>query len=479
MAEKIITLYIDDTSLRLLVAEGKKVRKWADLPLEPGLVKDGAIVDEAGVATKIEELLKAQEVKTKKVVVGLSGLNCLSRPITLPQLPKAMLAEAVKREAGQALPITQEQFHISWQIISSTKEELQVFLVALPRKTADALFKTLHLAGLDPYLADIKPLALARMVNRPTAIIVDVQPTEFDIVIMVDAIPQPIRTLSLPSKAQSLQKKIPIIREELDRTIKFYNSTHSEKPLESSVPIFVSGELAQEPQASQSLVTGLGYPELLLIPHMECPVEMAQSRYMVNIALASKKLPSKKVDGFSIVNVNVLPGVYQPKPRSLAQVLIAPGVILAVGLLAYLMVLTQGTVAETASLQAQLDATNQLLIERQLLKRDIAQLEKETEEVEALRDTLNAVRNIFATQHVEINHDLEVTTSNLPETIDLSGITYASGGLTVSGMSPDREEVLQYASDLRTHGLFSEVIISTMKSTEDGIEFTLALKHKE
>ena len=301
MAEKIVTLYIDDTSLRLLVTEGKRVRKWADSPLEPGLVKDGAIVDEAAVAAKIKELLKAQGVKARKVIVGLSGLHCLFRPITLPQLPKAMLAEAVKHEAGQALPIPQEQLYISWQVISSTKEELQVFLVALPRTTADALFKTLRLAGLTPYLVDIKPLALARMVDRPTAIIVDVQPTEFDIIIIEDSIPQPIRTLSLPSAAPPLPEKIPTIKQKLDRTIEFYNSTHSEKPLESSVAIFVSGELAQQPEAAKSLVAGLGYPALLSIPYLECPVELAQSRYMVNIGLALKQLSPGKGNGASNV----------------------------------------------------------------------------------------------------------------------------------------------------------------------------------
>ncbi|GAG51530.1 unnamed protein product, partial [marine sediment metagenome] len=35
MAKKIVTLYVDDTSIRLLVTQGNRVRKWADVPLEP------------------------------------------------------------------------------------------------------------------------------------------------------------------------------------------------------------------------------------------------------------------------------------------------------------------------------------------------------------------------------------------------------------------------------------------------------------
>ncbi len=43
MWNETVTLYIDDTSIRLLVSQGQRVKKWADLQLEPGLVK-GSVV---------------------------------------------------------------------------------------------------------------------------------------------------------------------------------------------------------------------------------------------------------------------------------------------------------------------------------------------------------------------------------------------------------------------------------------------------
>ena len=91
MAKKIVSLYIDDTSIRLLVTCGKQIREWADLPLKPGLVKNAVVIKEAEVVAKIKLLLKAQKIKAKKVNVGVSGLHCLSRSITLPKLPKVML----------------------------------------------------------------------------------------------------------------------------------------------------------------------------------------------------------------------------------------------------------------------------------------------------------------------------------------------------------------------------------------------------
>ncbi len=116
MVKKVVTLYIDDTSLRLVVTAGKRIKKWAELPLEPGLVKGAVVIKEAEVAAKIKQLFKAQKIKTRKVVVGLSGLHSLTRPITLPQLPKAMLDEATIREAKRVLPVPLDQFYLLWQI---------------------------------------------------------------------------------------------------------------------------------------------------------------------------------------------------------------------------------------------------------------------------------------------------------------------------------------------------------------------------
>jgi len=53
MAKNVVTLYIDDTSLGLLEAKGKRVKKWASLPLEPGLVWDGVVLNEAGMALSL------------------------------------------------------------------------------------------------------------------------------------------------------------------------------------------------------------------------------------------------------------------------------------------------------------------------------------------------------------------------------------------------------------------------------------------
>jgi len=483
MAKKIVSLYIDDGSIRLLLTDNKRIKKWAYLPLEPGLVKDTVIIKETELATEIQKLLRAQKIKAKKVIVGLSGRLCLTRHITLPQLPKTMLAEAVMQEAKRTLPIPLEQLYLTWQVIPGWGSKTQVFLVALRRKTADAMLTTLHKAGLRPYFLDLKPLALARVVKERTAIILDVQPTEFDIVIMAEGIPHPVRTVSFPSEALTWQEKLPMIKEDLDRTIKFYNSNNEDKPLTPSTPIFVSGELVNEPELRLLLSDELGYPVLLLSSPLQCPEGFALSHFMVNIGLALKELPLGEETGLSVANLNALPDAYRPKPLSLTRVLILPGSAAFIGLAVPLMMLVQSASANIEAMHSHLDITNQLVRQKQLEKRElvqnIAQLEQELVEAEASRDAFTTALTGLDGQDYKISRDLETVTSALPSAISLAKINHDGNILTIYGQAPGEAEVLAYARGLKESGRFREIIIATMAMTEDeGMDFTLVIRSK-
>ncbi len=474
MAKKIVTLYVDDASLRLLVVQGKRIKKWADSPLEAGLVKSNVVINEAEVAARVKQLFKTQKVRTKKVIVGLSGLHCLTRPITLPPLPRAMLDEAVAREAKRVLPVPLEQLYISWQILPASEGKLQVFIVAVPCKTADSLLKTLRQAGLKPYLMDLKPLALARVVSEEaTAIIVDLQPTEFDIIIMVDGVPQLIRTVALPNETQSLGEKSLMLREELSRTLKFYSSSNPEKPLASGVSIFVSGQLADEPELRKSLSDESRFTVLPL---------SSPSRYIVNRGLVLKEQRGSGT-GPSIVNVNVLPTSYRPKPVSLVKIIALPSAIAFIGLTVLLTTFIQDASANVASVRSQLESTNNLLAQKQSkqkeLTKNIAELEKKLANTQASRNTFAAALGSLDKQHERINGDLQVTISALPNTISLTNISQTADKLIMQGRSPNEMEVLSYARSLEASGRFSEITIASIRRVgNDEMDFVLALKTK-
>jgi len=485
MAKKVVTLYINDTSIRLLVAKGNRVKKWATLPLESGLVEDGVVVNEAKVAAIIREFFKAQKVKPKKVITGMSGLHSLSQLITLPHLSEAMLAEAVMREAERVLPVPLDELYTSWQIVPASGEETLVFLTAFYRKTVDALVKALRQAGVKPYLMDLAPLALTRVVDKATAMVADVRSVEVDIVIMVEGVPQLIRSLPLPGEAGSPEDRLPIIREELERTIKFYNSSNPENPLESGLPIFVSGELVEAPEALQSLADKLKHTILPLPSPLKPTKGFDSSQYMVNIGLALKELSLKKQASAVLVDLNILPEVYRPKALTLSRVFIPFGTTAAIGTIFFLGMLAQSAVADTANLQNQVDFTNRLLeirLEKWQAQSDaVAELEKQAEELEETSEVLTAVLRNFGSQRGIVNGDLKsvIADSNLPGSVDLGSINHDGTVLNVNGMSPNETEVLEYANALNNTGRFAQVTVTSIEKTEGGMSFSLTLSARK
>lgn len=479
--KKITTLYIDDTSIRLLVTSGQQVKKWADSPLETGLVKNGVVLKEEEVAAKVKQLFKILKVRTKKIILGISGLHCLSRPITLPQLPDEMLDEAVRREAKRVLPVPLEQLYLSWQTIPAPPGKTQVFLVAIPCNTADAMHRTMLQAGLKPYLMDLKPLSLARAVRETTAIIIDVQPSEYDIVIMVDGICQPVRTVPLPRETTNWTKKLPLIRNDLSRTIEFYNSNNPERTLSPAVPVFVSGELANESKLCQSLSDEIGHHVLPITPPLLCPgAGLEPHKYMVNMGLTLKEIPLVEASGLTATNLNTMPAPYRPKPISITNIIAVTGITVAVGLLIFLVMLIQSASADVTSIRGQLYTTDQLLqrklAQRQELTAQIAELEQNITEAEASGNTYIAAAGSIEGGNDRLN-GLEVAVKYLPNTVNLTGISYIDGTLTLTGTVPDEEEALSYLETLEASGKFAEITITSMRMIEgEGIDFTLVLR---
>ncbi len=489
MAKKVTTIFISDDAVNLVVVEGRRVKKWASLPLEPGLVSQGLIVDESRVADELGKLFKLMKERVGKVIAGLSGLNSLYRLISLPELPEAILPEAVKQEARRVIPVPLDEVYLSYQPLPSPPGETRIFLAAFPRNVADALIRTLRRAGVEPYIMDLAPLALSRTLDEPRAIIVNARLDKLDIIIMVDRLPQLIRTLSLPGEAASLSERLPAITEEIDRTVAFYNSSHKEKPLDSTVPMFVCGDLAQAPESWQSLSGKLNCPVSILPSPVESPESFNPSEFMVNIGLAFKELfPEKAGANVSLVNFNVLPEAYLPKGVPLSTILAPVGVIIGVGLLVYMGFMLRNNMAQTSVLSSQLTTIEGSVAQEQktigTLKEQITQLEAQIGPAEATTKIFDDKFNELKTGREQVDNDMNKIVSLLPnEDVNLKEVNHGSDSVTVSGVvikTDAQIDIFTYARNLQSS--FSSVIISSVEAKEDedgeleGFEFEFLLK---
>jgi type IV pilus assembly protein PilM len=474
MAKKVTTLFIRDTSINLLIMNGRQVEKWASLPLEPGLVSHGFISDEAQVAAKVKQLFKETGAQANKVITALSGHDSLYRIITLPELPEAIFPEAVKREARRTIPTPLEEVYFSYQRLTAPRGEGRIFLTTFPRNPVDALVRTLHQAGVRPYIMDLATLALCRIPNEPRAIIVNARLEHLDVMVIADRLPQVIRRLSLPGEAESLEERLPLIAEEFNRTVAFYNSTHLEKPLDLTVPVFVCGDLAEVPETWQSVVGGAGYSVSSLPSSLEeLPEGFNPNEFMVNIGLALKELLSEKEDAnFSLVNFNALPEAYVPPGFSIARVLVPVGIVLGIGLIIFGVIFVQYNSTHTEELRSELALVQSSVAQQQ---REITILRVQVGSVGATADGLNTRIITMERGRAVFYEDLNQIVKLAAEKVNLSSVNQGGSAVTVNGVASNEDDIFSYARDLRESGRFSEVWIKSITESVSGISFAFAL----
>jgi type IV pilus assembly protein PilM len=470
-----------------MVNSGKRITKLADMPLDVSLSDLNSEEKEAELVAKIKLLFKSNHIGASKIVLGLSGLHCLTRPVSLPELPKTMVEEAITREAKRVLPVPLDQLYISWQIMSASEGKMQVFVVATPKHIADTLVRVLSKAGFKPYLMDIKPIALARVSREATAIIVDIQPKEFDIIVMSQGVPKTVRTVPFPQEYLARTDRLSIVRDELKRTIQFYNSNNPESVIEPNTPMLVSGELVDEAETIEFLAQELGYKVSLLLSPMKCLKQLDPSHHLVNVGLALKELD--KEAGPLLPNINILPLPYQPKQIPRGRLMAVPAAAMAVGLVVLLVLTVQNAAAKIEKDQNTLELTTLQLEQKQaqkkVLSESIAVMEQQLSGIETARDNFIAALESMNTKGELMNGDLNATVDNVVADLKLTGINYSGDLLLLTGQASTENEVMQYVRKLQDTGRFSEVTITGLvrvvdeETTTEYMKYSLDLRLKE
>jgi type IV pilus assembly protein PilM len=485
---------MDDTRVRVMVTRGRRISRLADLPLESSLAAINTKEKEIELGRKIHHLLKINKISQRKIILGVSGLHCLTRPVALPELPKAMLGEAVIREARRVLPMPLEQLYLSWQIISVADGKTNIFMVALPRQITDMVIRVINHAGCKPYLMEIKPMALARLSPEPTAIILDVQPNEFDIVIMINGIPQPVRTIAFPQETLPFADKLVIIKEETKRTLEFVKAKPEGNQITPDTTMYVSGELAEHPECFEVMAGEFKLKTVKLALPLKYPKNLDPLSYLVNAGLALKEM-SREARPLK-PNFNALPAPFLPKHISLSKLMALPAAACAIALLVLMTFALQDAATEIRTLQNRVDMAASLILKKQTQKvgttDSLATLKLQKTQAEAEYEQYAAAFKNLMTTGNNMNTDLNASVDNIQTGLLVTSLSITDSQITITGSADSEEAVFKYVRDLTETGRFQEITIvniiraDTNEKDEDGAEmvvvsynYTLSCSMKE
>jgi hypothetical protein len=441
LANRVVTLEIDTTAIRLMETSEGRVVKWASLSLDPTMTRDGVISDPGALSTAVRQLMDSSGIRAKDVIASVSGLYSVSRVVAVSNLPgRGVTAqEAVLEAARDIMPLSMDELYLSWQTITAGGEAQQVLIVGVPRDVIDAEMQALRAAGINP-----------RTLNKEQALILNIEPSSFDIIIVVNGIPEVMRTIAWQQDSLTGEDRVERLAMNLELTVGFYNSHHSDTPLDPATPFLITGQVSGDLDLMEKLQARVGYPVESLAPRLECPEHMPVSQYAVNIGLALKgTVPAKSLeqDGYLPPDINLLPETYEAWKPSARQIYFACALIAAIALLFPLYQLTSGAMDKTADLERRY---NILSDELQLKQLEI----KNREPLQQAIGEYNTIVNMGG----GFTEDLRVIKSEADILgVKVESISHTGESITFTCQAGDYTIFRDYVTALRESGRFPTV----------------------
>jgi type IV pilus assembly protein PilM len=145
------------------------VERTATCPLEPGVIRDGEVVDSAALADALRELWKTSKLP-KKVRLGVANQRIVVRTIDLPPLKdSAELAAAIRFQAQDHIPMPLEDAVLEYQSLGIVDTpdgpRARVVLVAARRDMVNRFLDAARSAGLRPTGIDLSAFAMIRALD--------------------------------------------------------------------------------------------------------------------------------------------------------------------------------------------------------------------------------------------------------------------------------------------------------------------------
>jgi Tfp pilus assembly protein PilN len=452
-----LTLNIEDDSLKIALIKGKKVLSAVEAPVAAGAVQNGVVIDKQGVSQLISGLLAENAISEKDVLACVSGIHSIYRVVSVPRLDPKLLTEVARKEMERVSPVPLDTLYIAWQEIRLSGAESALCLMGLPHDNVDSVMETVKLSGLRIKSVELKPLVVARVIDERTAAVVNVQAGGFDITVVHNTVPELIRSLSFPSESMTEQEKMAVIKEELARTVNFYNSSHAGKQLDENTSCFLSGLV------SSGLAPELGYPVKPLPEPVAYAAGIDKARFAANTGLALGETGDS--NRWMRVTINVLPRIVKAKEAPKANA--APAVVLIIGVcIIVAMIFINGTAAkETARLQLLVnEKTKQVTDIQKLLRDDRDKIVKQRDDLKTSLTQLKGPIDFMNSSRGYINGDIGRVIAALPGVMFLTTIDDNGDSIVLEGLAPDTDTVIGYARSLRQTGLFKQVTITTLQN---------------
>lgn len=238
--KSILGIHIDDGFLSIVAlqqtANGLQIDGWTNEPLEQGTVKDGLIIHRHIVSQKIQDFLKAKELKTRKAIMSPS---CAAIRLTASQVSERTGQQMQKQVEEQiekySLFGSQEIVfdYCTFENVAQTIDKQTILKAVTTREVSDACLDVARQARLDLVRIEPAVLPITRLiydkqsaVSDGVSILLALEAASGNICVFKDTLPHFCRNLSVGIKdiSQEEQTGFASLAEQMKPVLEFARS---------------------------------------------------------------------------------------------------------------------------------------------------------------------------------------------------------------------------------------------------------------
>lgn len=128
--------------------------------LPPETIVDGQIMELNAVSEAITGIFNEHQIKSDRVVTGVSGHSVILKNIVVPPMSREELEESIDWHAEEHIPYDLADVSLDFHVTGENAEAIQVLIAACKRERIDNLKQAVQLAGKNPVVVDVDTFAL-------------------------------------------------------------------------------------------------------------------------------------------------------------------------------------------------------------------------------------------------------------------------------------------------------------------------------
>jgi hypothetical protein len=241
------------------------------------------VIDPAAVAQTLKQLMARTDVTATHAFVAASDAVATFRILHLPITATDRDVEAA---VARELTLDPETTATRWVDVPSTNASRLVYAAAWDRALVKKMTDALKMAGVEPVVVELRSASVARAVEEPACIVIDMTSNPVELVLIDAKMPQLWHSFELPAGGgDDLAAALAV---PLRSVLRFYRR-RAEADFRTTAPIFISGDQAVPAQALTALAEIMQQPVSALPPPPRTPPQVRHATYLACLGLIMRR----------------------------------------------------------------------------------------------------------------------------------------------------------------------------------------------